>query len=35
MDKRSERVVALLVGTLAVLIAVGHTVASIVEGSAY
>jgi len=32
MDKRSERFVVMLVGALALLIAVGHAVASIIEG---
>lgn len=35
MDKRSERVVVLLVGALAFLIAVGHTVASLLEGAGH
>jgi len=35
MDKRSERAVVLLVGALALLIAVGHTVAGILEGTGF
>jgi len=35
MDKRSERAVVMLVGVLAVLIAIGHTLASVIEGSGY
>lgn len=35
MDKRSEKAVVVLVGVLAALIVIGHTLAGIIEGTGF